>query len=236
MAYLPRSILVPNNATFHVTWQCHNHDFFLKHDWAKQKYYELLLAHKSKYNIKIHSYCFMSNHPHMTGFSPSQKNLSGFFKTVNSLIARHINKVLQRRGQLVMDRFKSPIIQDHLAHLDVMHYNDLNPKRANMVEHPETYKWSSYQHYAHGKTDPLIDDPDCYTRLGSTPKERQQKYREMLETILENDWKEKKDYSVSAYIGNPEWVAKRYEAVLNIYRGFRKETQEKARTILSPPP
>lgn len=91
-----------------------------------------------------------------------------------------------------------------------------------MVNHPGDYKWSSYQHYAYGKNDPLLDEPECYINLGNTPEKRQKLYRQMVETILAHDWKEKKDYSVSAHIGNPEWVSKRYEAVLAISRNRTK--------------
>lgn len=227
MAHFPRSVLVPSNAVFHVTWQCHNKDFHLESDWAKQKYYQLLRTFKERYGIKIFSYCFMSNHPHITGFSPSQKGLSDFFRIVNSLFARHYNKVQQRRGQIVMDRFKSPIIESELIHLDVMHYIDLNPKRANMVAHPQKYKWSSYLHYAHGKEDPLLDEPECYTNLGTTPEERQKRYREIVNAILGADWKEKRDYSVSPYIGNPEWVHKKYEALLEINKNRKILSDQK---------
>lgn len=113
-----------------------------------------------------------------------------------------------------MDRFKSPIIEDSLSHLDVMHYIDLNPIRAKMIAHPKLYKWSSYRHYAYGEIDPLLDEPDCYTYLGKSPEERQKRYQEMVELILKLDWKGKKDYSVSLYIGNPEWVQKKYETLL----------------------
>lgn len=226
MAHFPRSVLVPEHAIFHVTWQCHNQDFHLNSNWAKQKYYSLLLAFKTKYHIKIFSYCFMSNHPHITGYSPSQKNLSDFFRTVNSLFARYYNKTCQRKGQLVMDRFKSPIIENSLSHLDVMHYIDLNPKRANIVGHPTKYKWSSYSHYAHGKDDPLIDEPECYINLGISPEERQKKYREMIEAILQSDWKEKKDYSISPYIGNPKWVQKKYEALLEINKNRQSKRSQ----------
>jgi len=90
-------------------------------DWVKQKYYDLLLKYKDKYLVKFFAYCFMSNHPHLTGFCKDKKLLSDLFRLVNSQFARFYNKRVGRRGQLVMDRFKSPVIESDAEHLKVMY-------------------------------------------------------------------------------------------------------------------
>ena len=129
---------------------------------------------------------------------------------MNSIFARYYNKQVKRCGQLVMDRFKSPVIESQADLLKVMYYIDLNPKRAKMVKHPKEFQWSSFSHYAYGTEDALISEPQCYLDLGDTPAERQKRYVEMVDEILMNDWKEKKDYSSESFIGNPEWVTMRY--------------------------
>jgi putative transposase len=193
--------------TFHITWQCHNKSWLLQDDWAKSLYYNLLLKYKNRYKISIYSYCFMDNHPHLTGFCKKQELLSDFFRLVNSLFARTYNKKVQRKGQVVMDRFKSPLIQTDADLLKVMSYIDLNPIRARMVKHPNQYPWSSYAYYALGEDDPLITPAPSYLMLGLNPKGRQQQYREMVEKILEADWASKRPYSSIAFIGNPDWIA-----------------------------
>ena len=109
-----------------------------------------------------------------------------------------------------MDRFKSPVIESQDELVKVMMYIDMNPKRAAMVRHPKEYLWSSFAHYAYGREDPLITEPDCYLSLGDTPDSRQQEYLNMVEHILKHDWKKKTDYSATAFIGNPDWVKGRY--------------------------
>lgn len=229
-----RYMILTDNSIFHVTWQCHNREFHLKSNWAKQKYYDLLLKYKDKYDIKIHSYCFMSNHPHITGYVKDKKNLSDFFRIVNSQFARYYNFVRKRRGQLVMDRFKSPVIDSQGELLKVMYYIDLNPKRAGIIKHPNEYRWSSFAHYAFGKADALITEPQCYKDLGATDTERQKNYQELVEYILENDWKDKKNYSDTAFIGNPEWVKMKYVQIRNcVAQNRRNQTNQIAAT--SPP-
>ncbi len=46
----------------------------------------------------------MDNHPHLSGHLENKEDFSAFFRIVNSMFARLVNKKLKRRGQLVMDR------------------------------------------------------------------------------------------------------------------------------------
>ena len=213
MANHPRSWIISDHATFHVTWQCHNKDWLLKTPWAKQLYYNLLCKFKDRYQVHIYSYCFMSNHPHLTGYCNDRVLFSDFFRIVNSLFARIYNQRVKRRGQVVMDRFKSPCLSSEADLLKVMFYSDLNPKRAAMVKHPKEYEWSSYHYYAYGKKDRLITPAPTYLQLGTSDNERRFRYRLMVEEILKNDWKEKKPYSSKPFIGNPDWVIERIKEI-----------------------
>lgn len=231
MAYLARRDIIYDDSTFHVTWQCHNLDWFLESEDAKRLYYNLLLKYKDKYGVSLHSYCLMSNHPHLTGRLTTLNGFSDFFKTVNSQFAKKINKSYKRRGQVVMDRFKSPVIQTDRDLLSVMSYIDLNPQRAGMVNHPEEYKWSSYRYYAYGEEDPLITPAPSYLALGNTPKVRQQEYKRMVEAIIKEYGLEKRNYSKALYIGSPDWVKKNYDDILQIQRAKKVAYQARQRKI-----
>lgn len=210
MASYPRYLIISDHCTFHVTWQCHNQTWLMKEDWVKKFYYALLLKYKDRYGVKIHSYCFMDNHPHLTGTLASKEQFSSFFRLINSMLAKAINKRNKRRGQVVMDRFKSPRIETDRHLLEVMAYIDLNPFRAKKVKHPKEYRYNSYSYYAYGKKDPLIDPPDTYLALGTTDLSRQKVYREMVEFVIERDGRKKKNFSKTLFIGNPDWVVKNY--------------------------
>lgn len=216
MANLPRYAIIQDGSTFHITWRCHNKQWLLSKDWAKQQYYDLLLKYKARYKIKIYSYCFMSNHPHLTGYCEKKELLSDFFRLVNSQFARSYNKQVGRCGQVVMDRFKSPVIQTDADLLKVMYYIDLNPNRAGIIHHPRNYRWSSYRYYAEGKEDPLITPAPSYIKLGKTKKARQSCYRQMVGEILRNDWKEKQPYSSVLFIGDPDWVWQRSQQLKKV--------------------
>lgn len=238
MAYLARQDTFFDESIFHVTWRCHNGTWFLKEDSAKLIYYNLLLKYKDRYGILIYSYSFMSNHPHMTGYAHTREGLSAFMRTVNSQFARNINKLKKRRGQLVMDRFKSPIIQTDDEHIGVMIYEDLNSKRQNMVSHPKEYRWSSYHYYAEGMEDPLITPAPSYLALGDNDEDRRRIYKGMVEAVIAEDALKKREYSRVYYIGNPDWVKARHDEIRAIGRAKREAYLLRQRKMMygrSPP-
>ena len=206
MPSLPRRALIENGSICHVTWQCHNKSWLLKKRWAKELYYQLLLEYKERYGLKIYSYCLMDNHIHLSGQLGELEDFSDFFRVVNSRFAKAYNKEMKRRGQVIMDRFKSPRIQSDRDLIKVMQYIDLNPKRARKVKHPQENQYSSFAYYAYGTDDPLITPAPSYLQLATTAKRRQKAYLAMIEEILKNDWKEKRPYSSTCFIGNPSWV------------------------------
>ncbi|MBI4238609.1 MAG: transposase [Deltaproteobacteria bacterium] len=222
MATYPRYVLIADGCTFHLTWRCHNRAWLLQEPWAKQAYYDLLCRYKDRYHIAIHSYDLMDNHPHLTGtILGTKEELSAFMRTVNGVFARQLNRRLQREGQVVMDRFKSPLIQDDATHLHVMAYGNLNPVRARMVPHIKDYQWTSYHYYANGRPDPLITPAPAYLALGTTDGARQQAYRAMIDELVaaEDAWPAS-GYTQQAFLGDPHWVHDRY-AALQSYRAAK---------------
>jgi len=231
MAYLPRYEIICDDAHFHVTWQCHNKDWLLQWNWAKSAYYNLLLRYKDKYGIQIHAYNFMDNHPHLTGHLEDKERFSAFFRVVNSQFARIVNKQLKRRGQVVMDRFKSPMIESDEHMITVMAYVDLNQHRAGKVYHPRKNDWSSYQYYAYGKADPLITPSPSYLALGGTPVRRQQEYRAIVHSLLEH--RKLMNISHTCFIGDPAWVIKKYRELCE--RLGRKVMDTMVTRMMGPP-
>ncbi|MFA4874014.1 MAG: transposase [bacterium] len=232
MAYLPRYEIIHDDAFFHVTWQCHNRDWLLQWDWAKRAYYDLLLKYKDKYGVEIHAYNFMDNHPHLAGHLQSKENFSAFFRVVNSQFARIVNKQLERRGQVVMDRFKSPLIESDEHMLTAMAYIDLNQHRVKKVTHPCRNDWSSYQYYAYGKADKLITPSPSYLALGRSPLERQREYRAIVAALIEN--RRLMNISYTHFIGDPGWVIKKYRELCE--RLGRKASDAMVIRMTSPPP
>jgi REP-associated tyrosine transposase len=70
-------------------------------------------------------------------------SISRFVQTLKQTFSRWYNKRHDRKGYLWGDRFKGVILSKGEAQLTCCAYIDLNPIRANIVEIPEDYRWSS---------------------------------------------------------------------------------------------
>lgn len=215
MARPPRFCLVEHESTNHCTWQAHDHERVFEEPGARERFLDLLGAYKAKYQLRLHSYCLMGTHPHVVcTCDGSQESFSRFWQVVNGQFARWYNRRKGRRGQVVMERMRSPRIQEQGAHqLTVMRYGDLNPVRAGLVRSPKDWKWSSYRHYAFGEPNPLIDDAVEYLALGRTGPQRRKAYQSLFALPLSVTLRLARPELVTApFIGDAVWVADRMNA------------------------
>lgn len=211
---IPRELLVEKGSTNHCTWQAHNLQLVLEDDGARAKLLELIAKYKERYGMLIRSYALMGTHPHVQCTSTlGQKEFSQFWKVVNHGFARWFNRRHDRRGQVVMERMRSPRIQPTGNHqLTVMRYGDLNPVRAGLVRSPKDWKWSSYRHYAFGERNDVIDDAPEYLALGRTPAERRKAYQSLFAVPLSASVRERRrELVVAPFIGDALWVRTRME-------------------------
>jgi putative transposase len=97
----------------------------------------------------------------------------------------YINKTYKRCGTLWEGRYKSCPTQAETYLLACQRYVELNPVRANMVNHPAEYKWSSYAANAQGMKTELIKPHVLYNALGMDASSRQAAYRELFRYELD---------------------------------------------------
>ncbi len=80
-------------------------------------------------------------------------------------------------------------------------YIELNPVRANMVQLPGEYPWSSYRHNAMGIDIGLITEHDLYRSLGEAKASRLRMYRALFENEFSTSLLDEIRVSI-----NKEWV------------------------------
>jgi putative transposase len=214
MARLPRILLVEEGSTNHCTWRSHGHSPVLGSDEACLAFLALLRKYKEKFGIEIQSYCLMGTHPHVVSRATrGQQAFSAFWKVVNWGFARWYNRRTKGRGQVVMERLRSPRIQEGRHQLTVMRYGDLNPVRAGLVGSPSQWRWSSFRHYAYGDPDDLITDAPDYLALGRTGLERRTAYLHLFATpLVEALVSRRLDLVHGPFIGELDWVTVHLEA------------------------
>ena len=86
-------------------------------------------------------------------------SISEFIKDLKQRFSRIYNRNNQRKGYFWGDRFKSVLLETGKAVRGCLAYIDLNPVRANIVEKPEDYRWSSIYYRANfGRNSGFLSD------------------------------------------------------------------------------
>ena len=172
------------NIPHHIIQRGNNRDvcFFCEQDY--QYYLNWLEEYANEYGCLVHCYVLMTNHVHLLITPPSATALSQLMKRLGQRYVQYINRTYRRSGTLWEGRFKSCLAQDEHYVMSCYKYIELNPVRANMVDMPEKYPWSSYRYNAHGEKNSMITPHYLYISLASTSSERAFAYRQLFKNVL----------------------------------------------------
>jgi putative transposase len=215
---VPRSEILGKGNAFHKIWRCHDRKWLLKKHSEKHAYLKSLhddyMKKCSRDDFVIHGYVMMSNHAHeadaITGnvraFSNHMRRAHGFF-------GQMYNKRNDRLGKVAHSRPKTPRVQNDEELKETMFYIDCNPVRAGIVKHPTDIRWkefSSCRFYCYGEKNSYSDmltAPEWYLKLGKNGRQRQRKYRSMLDKYLvKKGMKRDPRMSYGYFIGGELWV------------------------------
>lgn len=152
-----------------------------------RRYLKDLRESADKFFCKIHAYVLMTNHVHLLVTPMVDCGISQMMQALGRRYVCYVNKTYKRTGTLWEGRFKSSLVDSDRYLLTCMRYIELNPVRANMVNHPGKYKWSSYHANAQGDIDQLIEPHPLYLELSGIPEQRHEAYRELFRHHMDND-------------------------------------------------
>ena len=185
---MPRQprIILPGHPV-HIIQRGNNRSATFYADDDYRYYLESLEKAAKQYNCALHAYVLMTNHVHLLVTPAIGSDLSSLMQSVGRRYVRYINQTYKRTGTLWEGRFKHSLIQDDNYYLTCSRYIELNPVRAGMVERPEDYHWSSYQHNALGLPNPLIQAHTRYLALGQTEVERRETYKSLFQAHIDLD-------------------------------------------------
>ncbi len=212
----PRHQSLPQDGGMvHKFWRAHNREFLLEQNKVKDLYLRYTfeaIAHRSvESKVQVHAFCVMSNHCHqLTSYQGSSKVLSSYMRIAHSRFGQTFNRLMNRQGAVAYDRPKTPLVQPDAWHQMKVHfYIEANPLRANMVKNLKLFQFSSFRFYAWGIKDEHSKNlvaPEWYTNLGSTPKQRQAKYRSLFDAYTKEMRQRYEPYTLGHFIGDAGWV------------------------------
>jgi REP element-mobilizing transposase RayT len=108
------------------------------------------------FNYQCYGWSLLDDHYHLI-LKSSETSISKFMQRLNSVYARHYNKVKNELGTVFYRRFASIIVQEETGLKDLIRYVHLNPVRANIctTDELDTYKWCGHQSLLNNKSDQI---------------------------------------------------------------------------------
>ena len=159
--------------------------FYAEQDYLR--YLSDLQESAKKFDCRVHAYVLMTNHVHLLVTPMAEHGISQMMQALGRRYVYYINKAYKRTGTLWEGRYKSSLVDSDKYLLTCMRYIELNPVRAQMVNHPGEYRWSSYHGTAQGVIDRVLQPHPVYVGLGSSEEMRQHVYRELFRYHVDDE-------------------------------------------------
>ena len=141
---MTKTRLLIENACYHIYIRGNQKQkvFISKDDF---NFYLAQLKHyKRKYSFVLYGYCLMPNHIHLIGESINPQNLPKLMQCLQRSYTAYYNNKYNKVGHLWQGRFKAKVITKDQYLIDCITYIEQNPVRANLVNSPTRYEFSSY--------------------------------------------------------------------------------------------
>jgi putative transposase len=195
----PRFILP--GQPLHVTIRGVNREPIFYSDVDYRYYLGRLKEAIERHDCALHAYVLMTNHVHLLLTPSTEHGIAKSIQMLGRYYVQYFNEKYGRTGTLWEGRYKSTLVDSEEYLLICHRYIELNPVRANMVDHPAEYPWSSYRCNAIGQPDPLINNHERYKEMGNTDDERRRSYRALFDIYVTD-----KQLNEIRQAANREWV------------------------------
>ena len=179
--------ILPEEGVLHILTRGNNRQKVFEDNHDYKTYLKFIKIYKQENKISIYHYCVMPNHVHLIVAITQDSELSKFMKQLNLAYLHHHKKRYGYLGHLWQGRYKSLIISEDEYLITCGRYIELNPVKAGIVKDPKEYEYSSYNAYAYGRKDEIVEYSPMYLELGKTTKERKQNYRHDIKGELYKD-------------------------------------------------
>ena len=230
---MPRTArIAPDGHVYHILTRGNNRQDVFKDENDYKRYLEILQRYKERYKFSLYHYALMKNHIHLVLETTERGGkLSDIMKGINLSYAQYYKNKHRHIGHFWQDRYKSIIISKDDYLLACGSYVELNPVRARIVEEPKDYRWSSYNAYAYGKKDLIVDEHPFYKALSKDEGDRRKKYREFVKGMIKEKGAMKGEMNRRVLYGGEDFireVTKKYkgEAVIRLKGRPKKEEND----------
>jgi len=139
----------------------------------------------AKHGCAVHAYCLMTNHVHLLVTPQAEDSCTAMMRDLGRRYVPYFNARHERSGTLWEGRFRSCLVQSARYVLACYRYIELNPVRAEMVNHPAGYLWSSYAVNSGGRSDPFLAEHPEFSALSAQTGSRHAAYRGLFDGAMD---------------------------------------------------
>lgn len=176
-----------SDATYHVMFRGNNGQSIFSSGSDCREFCLLIKEGVELYKHRILAFCFMSNHVHLA-IQSKDVSISKICQNLCFRYTRFYHYRHNTTGYLFQGRFKSILIDDNIYLKELVRYIHLNPVRAQMVENPLDYRWSSHQAYLTNQESTWLDTSRVLQIFGQSEREAKEAFnRFVLSGIGENE-------------------------------------------------
>jgi putative transposase len=199
MARLPRLVIA--NQHHYVMQQGNNRQAIFLDGEDYQQFLKWLQQAAKIWQVAIHAYALLPDCLHLLLSPADQDGLGRMMQWLGRYYVPYFNRKYQRSGSLWQGRYRATVIEAQDYFLKCSLSIEASPVHAGLALAAVEYPWSSYQHHAGLRVDPLISDDGLYWALGNTPFEREAAYKNLMENGLSQS-----DANVLAQAAAKAWV------------------------------
>lgn len=175
--------LVIENCPHHLTQRGNNKQIVFNEPEDALTYLDILKKQSRKYGMNIVGYCLMPNHVHLIAIPTEKSALANSFGRTNYAYTQYFNRKYEAVGHLWQNRyFSCPLDDQHFW--NALCYIEQNPVRANIIDNPCLFKWSSAKAHVTNIDETGLLDMDYWKMVSKTVQwERRLQIEESPETV-----------------------------------------------------
>jgi len=139
---------------YHIITRGNNRQVLFRSGADWDRYLAILADAQRRFAIRLYAYVLMPNHVHLL-LELTAGKLARCLQVIQQRYAQYVNRKYRRVGHLYQGRYRAIVCERDRFLLALVRYLHLNPVRAELVQDPAEYPWSSHLAYLGGRLSPV---------------------------------------------------------------------------------
>ena len=177
--YNPYKKIVYKGAIYHIIQRAPGKDILFVEENDYLYFLHLLKEIQKEFSFSVYCFCLMPNHLHIL-MKINELNLSLGMKSLFTKYAIYFNTKYKRKGHVFYGNYRAFLCSDDRYLIAASVYIHLNPYKANLVNDPMDYKWSSISAYYSLPTRTFLDYKYVLNILSNNIKKASLSYMDIV--------------------------------------------------------